>query len=341
MLECEWIYFFRTRQLEARHSTKGNSPVKQGTVKAKPLAVPDLFRKGTITKPPIGSSSGSMADLNATFPKSVKLSDFVESHKHLLPIKVQVLNEVANEGNVELSRNETLYFHLLKKTEIVVLNGEPDLYCIPWTSKIKIGLIYNPVDTSDNVSSYMKLPTAGDIMKLKQLPLVVTAMTRSDCGSPQKSVAEKEILFVKGIVRGEGTGRGKQELHVVNTNGEDKFLGTACAGNFTTDPHHMKMHLSTLLCQDIELPQYVIIYPDRELRGLLPQNLSNCPVLLASKMEEVSMLASRGDLKSEASRKFPKVTKFLMVKQLLYISFVLEKWRFYFLIFDIGGTLSY
>ena len=265
--------------------------------------VPLPVKRGN-TRRSVTSEDGAMADNSISFPKSLKLAEFVADYAHLLPIKVQVLNEVTvGEGNVHITKNETLFFQLLKKTEMVVLNAETDMYLIPVNSKIKFGLIYNPIEADENVSSYMNLPTAADLMKLKQLPLIVTAMTKSDFGSPDKSVAEKEILFVKGVVRGSGGTRGRQELHVVNVDNEEKFLGAQCAGNFTTDPHHMKVHLSALFAQGVETPQYVIIYPDRELRSLLPQNLSNCPVLLASMKEEMSVVVSRGDLKSEASRK--------------------------------------
>ena len=284
--------------------TPGLPPGGKAVAKPPPSAA---FKKGGMLKPPINSpsSGGGVAAANANaVSKSLKLTDFIKSHTQLLPVHVQVQNDISMfDNSIQLTSNDNLYLQLLKTTEMVELNEEPDLYYIPLNTKIKFGLIYNPVDTDGNVSSYMKLPTAGDVMKLKQLPLILTAMRRADGGLPDKSVSEKEILFVKGIVKGTGASRGRQELHVISINGQEKFLSAQCAGEFTTDPHHMKLQLPKILSHGIELPQYVVIYPDRELRGLLPQSLSNCPVLLNSKVERVSVLVSRGDLRNEMTRK--------------------------------------
>jgi len=295
-------------------SRPGNPPhVDQNTAppallpgKSVPKSPNTSFKKGAMMKPPINSLSGGMSvvNTNAAISNPLKLKEFIKSHTHLLPIQVQVQNDISTyDNNVQLSSSDSLYLQLLKNTDMAELNGEPDLYYIPLNSKIKFGLIYNPVDADDNVSSYMKLPTAGDIMKLRQLPLIVTALRRCDGGSPEKSVSEKEILFVKEIVKGAGMTRGRQELRVISVSGAEKFLSAQCAGEFTTDPHHMKLHLFKILSRGVELPQYMVIYPDRELRSLLPPNLSNCPVLMDSKVEKVSVLASRGDLLNEMSRK--------------------------------------
>lgn len=141
----------------------------------------------------------------------------------------------------------------------------------------------------------MQLKSAGDVMKLKQLPLVVTATTSYEGGAVDRSVSEGEVLFVKGtVVKGSGITKGKQ-LQVVNFLGVEKQLSSKCTGSFSTDPRQMKLHLSALLQREIEWPQYVILYPDRELSRSLPASMVNTPVLLEELKAETSVIATSSE----------------------------------------------
>lgn len=241
---------------------------------------------------------------DTNYPQSqLKLIEFVNDYSHLLPAQVLIQEGVSSiDGEIYLARNETLLLHFIKRTDIVILNAENEIYSVPINSSICFGLIYNPVETGENVSSYMQLPTVGDVMKLKQLPLLIAATASHNGGSPEKSVMEKEILFVKGVVRGTGIAK-VRHLHVINTSNEEKFLSASCLGDFSTDPSYMKLHLSDLFAHDVELPQYVIIYPEGNMKANLPKNLSNCPVLLASRKEEVSVVATCGELRNAEESK--------------------------------------
>lgn len=242
-------------------------------------------------------------DNDVDFPQSpLKLIEFITDYSHLLPAQVVVQEGISSRNSdTDIAIDEEFLLHFIKRTHVIILNTENEIYSVPVSSSIRFGLIYNPIEVDENVSSYMQLPTIGDVMKLKQLPILVTATASHNCGVPEKSVVVNEILFIKGVVVNKSGGAKGKLLHVVNASNVEKFLSPKCAGNFSTEPHHMKLHLTTLLSHDIELPQYVIVYPEHDLRAILPHNLSNCPVLLASKKEEMSIVATRGGMKTAES----------------------------------------
>ena len=241
---------------------------------------------------------GGMDDVTSPL-SAINLTDFISNYSHLLPSQVVIQEDNGSKmTNTCISKGKKLLLHFIKKTNVVMLSDDKEIYSIPVSSNIRFGLIYNPIEADNGVSSYMRLPTIGDVMKLKQLPILITAMTSHDGGLPEKSVIANEILFIKGIVAQRMGGR---QLHVVNASNTEKFLSEKCAGNFSTDPHHMKLHLSTLLLHEIELPQYVIIYPEHDLKEVLPKSMINYPLLLGSKKEEDSVVATWGELRDHDS----------------------------------------
>ena len=165
-------------------------------------------------------------------------------------------------------------------------------YLLPCNSAIQLGLIYTPSPYDESASPYMTLRTVADIMKLKLQPMIVTATTSYDGGSPEKSVAKGEVLFIKGAAKGGTLARGKQ-LNIVNALGEEKHLPAKCSGSFSTDPRHTKVCLSVLLQQNIQWPQFVILYPtDREVLEILPESMSNALVELQGVSGETSVIAT-------------------------------------------------
>lgn len=201
-------------------------------------------------------------------------------------------------GNEFVSTSKTLNFHFLRNVTVATVR-DPDSqvgYSVPCNSSIKFGLIYNPSPYDESASPYMQLKTVGDIIKLKQLPTVVTATTSYNGGAPEKSVAEGEILFVKGTVKGGTITKLGKQLQMVNAFGEEKQLSSKSAGSFSTDPRHTKVHLSLLLQQDIQWPQYVVLYPtDRELTRSLPASMTNSLVELVGVKGETSVIATPGE----------------------------------------------
>ena len=198
----------------------------------------------------------------------------------------------------ELTTDERLNLHFLKNAKTAVLRDPTDeqAYSIPYGSSVKFGVIYTPAPDDENAPSpYLQLRSAGDVMKLKQLPLVVAAMEGYDGGSPTRSVSEGEVLFVTGT-RGGGIGKARQLEAVSVSSREEKILLAKCTGSFSTDPRHTRLHLSQLLLGDLTLPQYVILYADKEVnRSLLP-SMSNAPLILEEVKGETSVIATRGDV---------------------------------------------
>lgn len=196
-------------------------------------------------------------------------------------------------GDENVCTDEILNLHFLKNLEVAVVTepNENVEYSIPCNSSIKFGLIYSPSPYDASASPYMLLKTAGDVMKLKQLPSVVTATQSYDGGSQNKSVSEGEILFVKGTTKAKG-----KQLTVISASGEEKQLSSKCSGSFSTDPRHTKLHPSVLLTQEIQWPQYVILYPcDREMAMGFPASMNNAPVLVACMRVETSVVATSGE----------------------------------------------
>ena len=201
------------------------------------------------------------------------------------------LSAISSDGR--LAASETLNLHFLRNVKVAIVRDmtTEETFSIPYNSNVKLGLIYQPSPYDESASPYMQLKSAADVMKLKQLPLVVTATTSYDGGAVDRSVSEGEVLFVRGTVKGSGIAKGKQ-LQVVNFLGVEKQLSSKCTGSFSTDPRHMKLHLSALLQRDIEWPQYVILYPDKEVGKRLPASMSNTPVLLEELKRETSVIAT-------------------------------------------------
>lgn len=193
-----------------------------------------------------------------------------------------------------IAKNEVFNLHFLKVMKVAVLRdpSSEECFSIPYSSSFKFGLIYNPSPEDESASPYMQLKTAGDVMKLKELPRIITATLAYDGGSSNKSVSEGEVLFVRGTAKGSSITKGKQ-LHVVNVLGEEKHLMAKCSGGFSTDPRHTKLPLPSLLSQDIgSLPQYVIIYGERSVMKSLPSSMNNKPLTLESVTEESSVIAT-------------------------------------------------
>ena len=242
------------------------------------------------------ATSDEETDLRAL----MKLHDFVLNYSHLLPSQVEIKEGIYSTNNeLYIAKGEIFNFHFLKNLKVVTLqdNEDQEVYSIPINSSLYFGLFFSPSPDDIGVSSHMYFRTAGDVMKLKRLPLIITATANFDGGSPKKSVSKDEILFVKQIIKHNNFSGGRK-LYVVNTNNEEKYLSSKCAGYFSTDPKHMKLHLSTMFSHGIQLPQHVVMYPDEEIRKCLPVSMINTPVLLESLKDETSVIATCGEIEN-------------------------------------------
>lgn len=219
---------------------------------------------------------------------AIRILDYISSHAHQLPAKVFVREGIP--GNRMVSTGSTLNLHFLRNVSMGTVCDPDDneiTYSVPCNSSIELGLIYNPSPYDESASPYMKLKTMADITKLKLQPLVVMATASYDGGSPDKSVIEGEVLFIKGAAS-----RGKQ-IYMVNLLGVKKHLPAKCSGYFSTDPRHTKVCLSVLIQQKIQWPQFVILYPtDREALKAIPESMSNALVELQGVRGETSVIAT-------------------------------------------------
>ena len=259
--------------------------MKKGLLRKKSL---NLKQPGKIERPP---------------PAVFKLFEFLSRKGHLLPLQVIVRSKdgkadnSSSKGGGGITVNQKINLLFLKNTKVAEITDPTtsETFSIPFNSSIKLGVIYDPDPDDELASPYMQLKLASDVMKLKQLPVILAATNAHNGGSPEKSVSESEVLFVKGVMKGGGASKGKQ-LHVVNTSDEEKCLAAKCSGLFSTDPRHTKLHLPALFSQEFDLPKYSIIYAGREMGRSLPGSMSNSPVLLEGMKGETSVIATCGEI---------------------------------------------
>lgn len=235
--------------------------------------------------------------------RPVKLADIFSSYSHLLPMQVVVHEGISSSnGDWHIAQHETYNLHFLKTVKVAIVKDPItfECYSIPLNTSVKFGLIYQPAEDDENASPYMMLKTAGDVLKLKQTPHVVTATSSYNGGSPEKSVSEGEVLMVRESSGGGGGKSWGKQLCIINvSSGEEKFLGAKCSGGFSTDPRHTRMPLRKLVDEDwgILLPQYVVIYPQsREMSSMLPSSIAGSPIFLEAVKEEKSIITTRGEI---------------------------------------------
>lgn len=232
--------------------------------------------------------------------QTYKLKEFLSSCSHLIPTQIVVREGTCfSNSDQHMAKNEVFNLHFLKHTKVAVISDPTtnESFSIPFNSCVKIGIIYSPSPDDEKATPYMQLKTAGEVMKLKELPQILVATTAYDGGAESKSVSEGQVLFVEGLTKGGGMAKQKQ-LHVMDTAGKEKFLSAKCAGSFSTDPRHTKLHPSKLLLHEFPLPQYMILYPDKELGRSLPKSMANQAMVLEAVDGETSVIATCGPISS-------------------------------------------
>lgn len=221
----------------------------------------------------------------------IQLQTLLTTHLHHLPMCVEV-REGLSCTNHSLSQNERLNLHFVKLCRVVVVQDMEKRYqyYVPINSSQKFGIVYDPTNDIKSFSGYM-FPTAGDLMKAKPLPCVVLATSSFDGGSLEKSVEANELLFIRGVSKTTGLGRGRF-LKVQTLDFTEKHLSPKCMGNFSTRPEAVQMHLSTATDHYISLPQKAILYPQSEIKHLLPSSLVLDAVMLERLTNTATVIAT-------------------------------------------------
>lgn len=226
-------------------------------------------------------------DAKFLLPKEpVQLSQFITRYSALLPCQVQLCNEFTSMVSAPLQSN-ILQLHFIKHSKVVVMkekeNGEK--CSVPLNSATKFGLVYNPNADLLEAMAGFEFETAGDVMAMKPLPLVLKATQCYKGSSPESSVEEEEILWVLGI----RTHFRSKQLRVRSLQKGKKHLSEKCSGAFTTLPDDVQVPLVTLLDLGLQLPQAAVAFGND---STMKQQSMKHPVILEKMAGETCIIAS-------------------------------------------------
>ena len=238
----------------------------------------------------------------------VPLSEFITKFSSNLPTRVQVMNGFCSSStDLSISQNEQFFFHFIKHTRVVTLKDSENLeeFSVPLNSSVKFGLLYDPNGIEDEAKAGYCFDTAAGIMAARELPLVVCATKPYRDARAEMSVEANEILIVKGITKGSKSGHrsvGRKakllRVYSVSSSGE-KYLSEKCAGYFSTSPQDVRLHVSTMVQNDITFPQRAVLFPDSAIDKALSIGMVKHPVILERLKGETSVVATATASESE------------------------------------------
>ena len=230
--------------------------------------------------------------------ESCQLSDFISRHSNLLPFCVKVCNGFCSSAtDLSISQNEIFNLHFVKHTKVVVMKDSEgrEEYSVPVNSSVPFGIVYNPVKNEKQALDGFHFETVGDILRMKPLPTVIYATKAYHSNSLETSVEANEILLIKGVTsRSTLRGRGKS-LKVYSLKHGTKQLSEKCAGGFSTKPHSVRMHLSTMIEHSILFPQKAVLIPDHQIDAVLSTTMATLPVILEKVKGETSVVATSAE----------------------------------------------
>ena len=230
--------------------------------------------------------------------ESCQLSDFISRHSHLLPFCVKVCNGFCSSAtDLSISQNEIFNLHFVKHTKVVVMKDSEgrEEYSVPVNSSVPFGIVYNPVKNEKQALDGFHFETVGDILRMKPLPTVIYATKAYHSNSLETSVEANEILLIKGVTsRSTLRGRGKS-LKVYSLKHGTKQLSEKCAGGFSTKPHSVRMHLSTMIEHSILFPQKAVLIADHQIDAVLSTTMATLPVILEKVKGETSIVATSAE----------------------------------------------
>ena len=233
--------------------------------------------------------------------ESILLSEFISRFSSNLPTRVEVLNGLCSSStDLSISQNEQFNLHFIKHTRVVLLKDSEGLeeLSVPLNSSVLFGLLYNPNGKEDEAKEGFRFETAASLMAMKDLPLVVCATKAYKGLTAEMSVEVDEVLLVKEITKGSksglpGVSKKAKLLKVYSIgSGREKYLAEKCAGNFSTSPKDVRLHISTMVQNDICFPQRAIMFPDTAIDRALSIGMVKYPVILERLKGETSVVAT-------------------------------------------------
>ena len=191
----------------------------------------------------------------------VPLSQFITRYSALLPCQVKLC-----EGSTSASLPKPLPpdgiidLHFIKHAKVFIMkkSSSGEEISAPLNTAVKFSVLYDPNSDFDEAMCGYQFGTAGEVISMKQLPVVVKATKVYKGNTSLSSVEAGEVLRVTGVK----TSFRSKQLRVQNLQRESKHLSEKCSGAFTTTPKDIALPLSSFLDLDIGLPQRVVVCAD-------------------------------------------------------------------------------
>ena len=178
---------------------------------------------------------------------TVYLGDALQTYAECFPMRIKVLLGYCTEDSeYNLSTNDVYDIHFIKESHIITLkDADGSMQSVPLESTMMLGLLYDPSSDYDKALCGHEFEKCSDIMALTQMPKVICVTSPVVSPDPQNSIQQHEILAVIGTLNFKIGG--KQCLRVYSfLENKEKLLTENCAGNFTTKPSMVFLHLQQI-----------------------------------------------------------------------------------------------
>lgn len=186
------------------------------------------------------------------------------------PIQIKFLEGYCSEESEHsLSVNEVYDIQFMKKTRVITLKDKDGFrHHIPLASTMMFGMVYNPFNKYDKALAGYTFERCSDIMASLSMPSVVCATNSVHSLEEKHSIAENEILIVKGIQKAKLRGKRFLKVFSILTNSE-KLLPEECEGNFATKPSLVRLHLPQIVNSIASpFPIQAVLYVDNQESSL-------------------------------------------------------------------------
>ena len=238
----------------------------------------------------------SVQSTAAKSKSSVSLNEALSEYDHKFPLKLKFMEGYCSEDSEHnISANEIYAIHFVKQTRVITLKDSNSfIHRIPLASSMMFGLVYNPNNSFDEALAGHEFEHCSDIMAADIMPRIVCATNQVESPEERQSIAQNEIMIVKGIQKHKLRGKRSLKVFSLLTN-SDKSLHEECHGKFTTKPSLIRLHLPQIFeCFQKPFPTQAVLYVDRDCPDLSEQ--LNVPlsgvITLCDCTTETSLVAS-------------------------------------------------
>ena len=251
---------------------------------------PQVETDGTI------DSDESVQSTAAKCKLSVSLNEALSEYDHKFPLRLKFMEGYCSEDSEHnISSNDIYDIHFVKQTRVITLKDNNGfMHRIPLASSMMFGLVYNPNNNFDEALTGHEFEHCSDIMAADITPRIVCATNQVESSEERQSIAQNEIMIVKGIQKHKLRGKRSLKVFSLLTN-TDKLLHEECHGKFTTKPSLIRLHLPQIFeCFQKPFPTQAVLYVNRDCPDLSEQ--LNVPlsgvITLCDCTTEMSLVAS-------------------------------------------------